>query len=289
MRLHTLWVVDHVVISVHEHFHNYYQLMICLGGSGEITVGNNRYRMSRGDVCLAEPMERHSLVQDDGMRLVEVKFVVLDRNLDENIRKMPEHFTIDSASIFERIERLSSAFYMTGIYSSEIIDYELFLLLAHLMRDSAEKYEIRYTEKTDSVAIPHSDASAELETRFDRIVEYIEHNISEPITLDTLADAVHFDKSYLTVKFKEIYGLSPMRYVAHTRLERAKALLSSTDKSVTEVAHETGFSSIHYFSRHFKAKVGFTPGEYRGGRRLRERLRLENSKCEPTADESGTT
>jgi transcriptional regulator GlxA family with amidase domain len=47
------------------------------------------------------------------------------------------------------------------------------------------------------------------------------------------------------------------------RIERAKTLLRRSEKSITEIAYETGFGSIHYFSRYFKESVGITPNEYR--------------------------
>ena len=74
---------------------------------------------------------------------------------------------------------------------------------------------------------------------------------------------VHFDKSYLTARFRDSLGTSPMRYVNHMRMERAKSLLATTDDSITQVAKAVGFSSIHYFSRYFKEKEGITPIEYR--------------------------
>ena len=106
------------------------------------------------------------------------------------------------------------------------------------------------------------------------LLDYIEHNLSECITLDSLSQQAHFDKSYLIARFKESMGTSPMRYVSHLRLERAKVLLATTDDSVTQIAHAVGFSTIHYFSRFFKEKEGLSPVEYRQQR--------QNSVITPT-------
>ena len=62
-----------------------------------------------------------------------------------------------------------------------------------------------------------------------------------------------------------LWGIPPMKYVNGIRIERAKELLAKTDKSITVIAEETGFSSIHYFSRYFKEKEHMTPQAYRAG------------------------
>ena len=54
-----------------------------------------------------------------------------------------------------------------------------------------------------------------------------------------------------------------MQYVSWLRIERAKVLLLTTDMSITDIANEVGFGSIHYFSRFFKEKENITPNEFR--------------------------
>ena len=64
-----------------------------------------------------------------------------------------------------------------------------------------------------------------------------------------------------------MWGIPPMQYINHLRIERSKVLLAMTDKSATEIALDVGFQSIHYFSRYFKDKEGMTPNEYREKRK----------------------
>ena len=87
--------------------------------------------------------------------------------------------------------------------------------------------------------------------------------MADPLSLDILSEVAHFEKSYLTLRFNEIWGISPMKYVNFQRIERAKMLLVTTDKSVTDIAKDVGFGSIHYFSRYFKEKEKLSPNDYR--------------------------
>jgi transcriptional regulator GlxA family with amidase domain len=68
----------------------------------------------------------------------------------------------------------------------------------------------------------------------------------------------HFARS-----FKEAFGLPPHRYLLTRRIERAKALLRDTDLSITQIAFQTGWSSLGTFGRTFRDVVGESPGELR--------------------------
>ncbi len=68
----------------------------------------------------------------------------------------------------------------------------------------------------------------------------------------------HFARS-----FKEAFGLPPHRYLLTRRIERASTLLRDTDRSITEIAFETGWRSLGTFGRTFRDVTGESPGELR--------------------------
>ena len=68
----------------------------------------------------------------------------------------------------------------------------------------------------------------------------------------------HFARS-----FKEAFGLPPHRYLLTRRIERASALLRETDLPITEIAFQTGWSSLGTFGRTFRDITGESPGELR--------------------------
>jgi AraC-like DNA-binding protein len=63
--------------------------------------------------------------------------------------------------------------------------------------------------------------------------------------------------------FKTLFGMPPIHYVNRMRMEAAKRLLLTTDRSVSSIAEEFGLQ-LYYFSRVFKKYSGFTPSEFRG-------------------------
>ncbi|HEU4609197.1 MAG TPA: helix-turn-helix transcriptional regulator, partial [Chitinophagaceae bacterium] len=63
--------------------------------------------------------------------------------------------------------------------------------------------------------------------------------------------------------FKLVTGESPNQYLLNLRLERARHLLSTTALNISEIADQTGFGSVFYFSKLFRKKHGLSPGQFR--------------------------
>lgn len=78
-----------------------------------------------------------------------------------------------------------------------------------------------------------------------------------------LADALALSESHLRAVFKETAGIPLGSYIQNYRLNRAMALLRTSDRSITDVAEEAGFGSPQAFSRLFKKETGQTPRAYR--------------------------
>ena len=86
---------------------------------------------------------------------------------------------------------------------------------------------------------------------------------AEPIDFAMLAGELGVSYSTFRRSFKQQTGASPAHFQNTIRLNRARDLLATTELSVSEIADQTGFESVYYFSRLFKKKTGQTPSAYR--------------------------
>lgn len=93
--------------------------------------------------------------------------------------------------------------------------------------------------------------------------QYIESRYREPLRLDDIAHVVHLSRSQLCRLFRRYQGCSPVEYVIRCRLEHAHELLISTTLTVGEVALQSGFSDIYYFSRLFAHRYHMPPSQTR--------------------------
>jgi AraC family transcriptional regulator len=96
-----------------------------------------------------------------------------------------------------------------------------------------------------------------------RTLAYIEANLASKMGIGDLANVVALSKSHFSRAFKLSLGLSPMEYVVVRRVERAKAMISSTRERLAEVAVACGFADQAHLNRRFRALIGISPGRWR--------------------------
>ena len=106
------------------------------------------------------------------------------------------------------------------------------------------------------------------ETRGNRIIQsacdYIHSNLGNPaLGLQSVCDHVELSGPYLSHLFKEETGVGISSYITAQRIRFAQELLSGSNLKIEEIARQTGFSRMNYFSNVFKKEVGISPGTYR--------------------------
>lgn len=87
-------------------------------------------------------------------------------------------------------------------------------------------------------------------------------NANKKWTLNEMAEISGYSVSRFSELYRKAYNISPINDVIEHRISSAKKLLLSGQVSVSQVADLCGFSTIHYFSKFFKASTGYTPSEY---------------------------
>ena len=98
---------------------------------------------------------------------------------------------------------------------------------------------------------------------FHNIIDYIEKNYMENLSLPELASHFNMSVSYFSHLFKQYAQKSVVECINETRIQHAKSLLEKEENSIKDIALRVGFSDINYFSRKFKAITGITAMEYK--------------------------
>ncbi len=83
------------------------------------------------------------------------------------------------------------------------------------------------------------------------------------MNVDQLASEMGLGRSQLYRKIKALTNYSPVELIRNLRLKRARHLLTTTDRSISEIAYEVGFSTPAYFSKCYREAYGETPTELR--------------------------
>jgi AraC-like DNA-binding protein len=110
--------------------------------------------------------------------------------------------------------------------------------------------------------------SLEVEDRNRRMLrarDAMDRAYAEPLDVRAVAAVAHVSEAHFIRSFRAVFGETPHRYLQRRRVERSMFLLRETDRSVTDICLDVGFTSLGTFSRTFRDIVGETPSGYRAG------------------------
>lgn len=96
-----------------------------------------------------------------------------------------------------------------------------------------------------------------------RVIETVNDKLDEPLTMSEMAEIAYMSPFHFNRIFHQVTGLPPKQFLYAMRLESAKRLLLTTDKSVTEICFEVGYNSLGTFTTRFTELVGLSPRELR--------------------------
>jgi AraC-like DNA-binding protein len=110
-----------------------------------------------------------------------------------------------------------------------------------------------------------SRETEDLNRRLLRARDAMDRAYAEPLDVRAVAAVAHTSPAHFSRCFRAVFGETPHRYLQRRRVERSMFLLRETDRSVTDICLDVGFTSLGTFSRTFRAIVGETPSGYRAG------------------------
>lgn len=108
-----------------------------------------------------------------------------------------------------------------------------------------------------------SREAEDLNRRLLRARDAMDRAYAEPLDVATVAAVAHVSAAHFTRQFRAVFGETPHRYLQRRRVERSMFLLRETDRSITDICFDVGFTSLGTFSRTFRAIIGQTPSDYR--------------------------
>jgi len=246
------------------HYHPEYELTLIPKGSGKRIIGDSHDHFSEGDLVLIGPHLPHTWSSEpnkhDAVNAVVIQFTdefmngFADYNECTAIRQFLSQSgrglffdTESSATVAKSIRKLPEKKGVARITS--------------LLKILEQLSEIEHVPLSSEFYT--ANRSRENENRINNICQFLQDHASETITLDQAAAMVHLSKSAFCKFFKRMMKTSFTDYLNDIRIAKACYQLSETDKSVREIAMETGFESLTYFNRTFLKKKSRTPSAFR--------------------------
>jgi AraC-like DNA-binding protein len=205
----------------------------------------------------------HALAPDPGVswRLVAVHFhaeIYQGVNLLE-LLNFPLHYPADPDAPYRPASQaLAREFALRQPGWRRAASAELLRVLTHLIRAHGNRLRVAGT----------GGGPAQL-PRLAPALRFVDEHLDEPgIPVALLAERLHLSEVRFWKIFKQVLGLSPVRFIQRRRVERACALLRATDLTVDQIAYRCGFTDSPFFCRVFRQWMKTTPARYRNEGRI---------------------
>lgn len=251
--------------------HNFWEFVYVDKGEVDVTGGTTHFLLKKGDIIFHKPMEFHSLWANGVIapNLVVVSFECSSPamsffenkilKLGDSERNLLAHIIDEAQAVY------SSPLNKPGLRKMERRD-DVPFGSEQMIKISLERMLIQLIRKGNNTKTgikPTSSIREKInQDVLKKIVSYLEDNVDNRISLDDVCRDNLIGRSYLQKLFREKKGSGVMEYFGRLKIEAAKQYIRENTHNFTEIAHSLGYTSIHYFSRHFKKVTGMTPSEY---------------------------
>lgn len=248
------------------HWHNAMEIIIPLENYYDVIVNQQSFHLMPDEILIIPPRELHSIcAPEHGSRfvyLIDISFLS-HVNGYSNVMSLLMHPLFISPKTYPTLYHEILPFFidMKNDYF-ENHEYSDFLIYSHLLKLFATLGQ-NHIQQLDFDNDTCNDKKRDYIRKFLTIIEFIDSHYSDNLNLESIADSSGFSKYHFSRLFKQYTGFTFCDYLNYRRIKEAELLLIQQDCSITEVALQTGFTSISTFNRLFKKMKGCSPSEYR--------------------------
>lgn len=252
--------------------HDFWELVYADKGEAIITAGNRELALPAGSLFLHKPMEYHNIRCG---KSGTVNSFIISFSCDcpslytlagrpipcgERERERMAEIVVEAKNAFSsplddvivpQLKRRENAAFgseqMVQLYLEQIL---IGLIRHHRHQQPEEPLLLRAMQESKGDALLQG------------VCSYLEKHVADNVTMEQLCQEFCVSKSTLQKLFQSRVGYGISRYYQELKISRAKILIREKRHNFTEIAQMLGYSSVHYFSRHFKQMSGMTPSEY---------------------------
>lgn len=251
--------------NVPLHYHIDVEFVYVLQGEIHLQSGYFNYTLKAGDVFTNNGHEIHSLTSKDPNNVVAILhisnsfftkyFPKLSKSVYRTYAKRNDGPRQDD--LRRMLLQIFLHYLKKGLnYKNQCI-YETIELIKYL-----NKYLNLFALDEKMVVSVDDDNPVTIE-RLSRIIAYLYENSAAKITLENISEMEHLSTFYLSHLIKEYTGMSFRDFLAFVRVERSEILLLDTNKKISAIAREVGFSTTAYYRKFFDHWYGHSPEEHR--------------------------
>lgn len=258
---------------------NFFELVWIKEGQGTQCINYNTQSYAQGDIFLHPPLKCHSFTVEAPTRFVFLKF-------SDSFFKQFSGSGIDRNAWFDEAAYILSNYNQLpgNIIQSEVDRQHLERLFDIILQESRNQTEsvnglitslmtgiLEILMRNIKKSVYFESVQNQTDDRIVRILQYINENLNEPekLKVEALSDLFMMSPTYVSEYFKKQVKMSLREYIIKARLKLVEIRLLHSDRTLTDIADELGFTDVSHLSKTFKRYVGLSirdfkkEGEYR--------------------------
>ncbi|MGB4984250.1 MAG: AraC family transcriptional regulator [Erysipelotrichaceae bacterium] len=236
-----------------KHFHPFTEIFYVISGKGSFTINNDTFKVQENDMVFVSPQTFHC---EKSEKESPLEYVVLGvDNLTITLDDKVNEFIYQSlTNIKDDINNYIQIMLDESNNKHEGYEQICQNILKIILIKSVREMKLHLSS---------NPTKTNIKKEIKEIIDYINKNYDQEITLDILSNNFNINKYYLVHEFKKYTKNSPINYLINRRIEECKTLLTTTSLSIIEISETLGFSSPSYFSQTFKKATNQSPYQYR--------------------------
>ncbi len=254
----------HELVYYRYHWHpEEYELNILLSGRLDYCRGLGTHPLSQDDVALVSPGVGHaSFAHRPNTRALVIRFsaAAFKPFVKKGCRlEFPECLSTPETRDQERYRLLR--FYAGQVLEAGHIAGPVGQLRAKAAMEMILVTLVTLFQPREAAAASEQDEGQK--QLMGRLTAYMEKNYAQKLTLEDLAGEVQYNRTYISTLFKNTLGINFHEHLTRIRFQNALTELATTDKTLTQIAMDNGFSDLKSMNKFFKSVLHRTPAEYR--------------------------
>lgn len=243
------------------HKHSFFEICYIIDGEGTYIENGEEYPLQKGILFLTRPSLIHQIIAIKNLYIIFIAFEPIYPNTSEKGTNIFRHLytvvpTVLNLKKEYKTEMIWLALLLQAQQPNTLMKDTILNLSSSLLFSMTQLY-IKEEDETDS-----NQNKGLSTTVIHRAKLYIRDNLSQPLRLKDVAEYLHISSRHLSRLFTEELGVTFTQYVRNERINRATILLTTTEIPIKEIANQTGFETVHYFTTVFKEIIGVPPGEF---------------------------
>ncbi|MBP3962525.1 AraC family transcriptional regulator [Paenibacillus lignilyticus] len=243
------------------HRHSYFEVCYVTEGEGYYYESDREYPLLQGTMFFSRPGMWHQIKSRTGLALLYVAYEIDEaRSKREAVDRYLQLLHNNRIVVAQAEDSITAQTWRTLLALCKQDHY----MVKEAVRCFACALLISfYSEFSESTEYEDLPDKQQVPAYLQRAKLFIEDNLTLSLNLQQLSGYLHITERHLSRLFAEKVGQTFSHYVQERRVQKAIELLLETDWTISRIAVETGFESIHYFTRVFTSKVGVPPGKFR--------------------------